>query len=138
MPEIAVAPFVMKDAIVQIVADDFAAACSSVALNPTSSTVTFKGLKPGAVFTDVSQATWALALTFAQDWVTPGSLSRYLFANEGQTKAAVIKPQSGVGPSFNVNIVITPGAVGGAGEQVATATVTLGVSGRPELVDDED
>jgi len=134
MAEIAVTPIILKDCIVEIDDDDFAAAVSSAVLTPTSSAVVFKGLKPSAVFTDVTAATWVLALTFAQDWVTAGSLSLYLFENEGETVAAVIKPQSGVGPSFSVDIVITPGAIGGAVDTVATATINLGVSGRPVLV----
>ena len=134
MPIIAVQPIVLKDVVLEIEDDDFAAACSSAVITPTSSAVVFKGLKPDAVFTDVTAATWALALTFAQDWVTAGSLSLYLFNNEGATVEGVLKPQSGVGPSFAVTIIITPGAIGGAVDQVATATVTLGVSGRPVLV----
>lgn len=134
MASIAVTPVVLKDCLVQIAADDYAAAVSSVAFNPSSSTVTFKGLKPSATFTDVSAATWTCDLTFAQDWATAGSLSRYLFDHEGETVAATFAPQSGVGPSFTATIVIAPGAIGGAVDTTATATVSLGVQGRPELV----
>lgn len=134
MADIAVLPIVLKDMIIEIGEDDFAAAVSSATLTPASSPVVFKGLKAGAVFTDVTAATWTLALTYAQDWVTSGSLSAYLFNNEGDLKDAVIKPQSGVGPSFEVEIIITPGAIGGAVDQTATATVTLGVQGKPTLV----
>lgn len=134
MAIIDVVPIVLKDCIIEIEDDDYAAAVSSAELTPSTSQVIFKGLKPDAVFTDVSAATWLLVLSYAQDWVTATSLSRYLFDNEGATKAAVIKPQSGVGPSFAVNIVITPGSIGGAVDAVAVATVSLGVSGRPVLV----
>lgn len=134
MATIAVTPIVLKDCIVSIEDDDYAAAVSAVTITPSSSTVIFKGLKPGAVFTDVTEASWTLGLTFAQDWVAAGSLSRYLFDNEGLVKSAVIKPQSGIGPSFSVEIVITPGAIGGQVDQPATATVTLGVQGKPTLV----
>lgn len=134
MSEIAVSPFVLKDCVISIELDDYAAAVSSATLTPASSAVTFKGLKPTAVFTDVTAATWTLDLAYAQDWETAGSLSLYLFNNEGATKAATLKPKSGTGPSFAVDIIITPGAVGGAVDAHATATVTLGVKGRPELV----
>jgi hypothetical protein len=134
MPIIAVTPIIMKDVVLEIETDDFAAAVSSAVLTPSASTVVFKGLKNDAVFTDVTAATWTLALTYAQDWVTVGSLSSYLFNNEGAEVDGVLKPQSGVGPSFAVSIVITPGAIGGAVDQTATATVTLGVQGKPTLV----
>ncbi|CAO1650545.1 Phage tail protein [Salinibacterium sp. NYA9b] len=134
MAEIAVVPIVMKDVVLEIEDDDFAAAVSSAMLTPSSSSVVFKGLKADAVFTDVTAATWTLALTFAQDWATAGSLSLYLFNNEGAVVDAVLKPQSGIGPSFAVEIVITPGAIGGAVDTTATATVTLGVQGKPTLV----
>lgn len=134
MATIDVTPIILKDCIIEIDDDDYAAAVSSAELTPSTSQVIFKGLKPDAVFTDVSAATWMLDLTYAQDWVTATSLSRYLFDNEGETKAAVIKPQSGIGPSFEVNVVITPGSIGGAVDAVAVATVSLGVSGRPVLV----
>lgn len=134
MATIAVTPIVLKDCVVEIEADDYAAAVSAVTLSPTAQSVAFTGLKPGAVYTDVTEATWQMQLTYAQDWASASSLSRYLFDNEGLTKDAVIKPQSGVGPSFEVEIVITPGAIGGQGQQVATAQVTLGVQGKPTLV----
>jgi hypothetical protein len=134
MATIAVLPIILKDVVLEIENDDFAAAVSSAILTPASSPVVFKGLKDGATFTDVTAATWTLALTYAQDWVTPGSLSTYLFNEEGAIKDAVLKPQSGVGPSFAVQVIITPGAIGGAVDQTATATVTLGVQGKPALV----
>ena len=134
MATVAVTPIVLKDCIIEVGADDFAAAISSATITPASTTVVFKGLQADAVFTDITSATWTLQLTFAQDWVTAGSLSQYLFANEGDTVAATLKPQSGVGPTFELDVIITPGAIGGAVDTVATATVTLGVSGRPVLV----
>lgn len=134
MPEIDVEPIILQDCIIEIDGDDFAAAISTAELTPTASTVNFKGLKRTSTHTFPTVATWALNLTFAQDWVAPDSLSNYLFDNEGETKAAKLKPQSGVGPSFEVNVVITPGSVGGAVDTVAVSTITLGVSGRPERV----
>lgn len=134
MATIAVTPIVLKDCILDIEADDYAAAVSAATLTPSASTVVFKGLKPGAVFTDVTEASWTLQITYAQDWASADSLSRYLFDNEGLVKDAILKPQSGAGPSFEVEIVITPGAIGGQVDQTATATVTLGVQGKPTLV----
>jgi hypothetical protein len=135
MATIAVTPIVLKDAIVSIDADDYAAAVSVVTLTPTAQVINFTGLKPGAVFSDVSQATWACGLTFAQDWGVETSLSRYLFDHEGETVDAVIASQDGIGTSWEVSLIITPGAIGGTVNQVPTSTVTLGVQGRPVPVD---
>lgn len=133
-PVVPVEPFILKDSIFSVAADDFAAACSAITITPTAQTVTFVGLKPGAVFTDMSAAVWALALTYAQDHANADSLSNYLFDHEGETKEVTFKPQSGIGPSYTVNLVITPGAIGGTGGAVAASTVNLGVKGKPVRV----
>lgn len=134
MAIIAVTPIVLKDCIVSIDGNDYAAAINSVVFTPTASTVTFKGLKKGAVFTDVAEATWACALSFAQDWAEEESLSNYLHENEGDIVDAVFRPRSGSGPSVEAEIVITPGAIGGAVDATAVATVNLGVQGKPAVV----
>lgn len=134
MAEIAVTPIVMNDSIIEIDDDDFAAAISSAVFTPTSSTVTFAGLKPTSRFTGQTPTTWVLALTFAVDIATAGSLSNYLHEHEGDEVAASFKPQSGIGPSVEALIIITPGAIGGAAGTVPTATVNLGVNGKPEIV----
>lgn len=132
MAEIAVQPIVLKDMVLSLGTDDFAAAVASAILTPSASLVTFKGLKPSAKFTFPASAEWTLELEYAQDWAAAGnSLSRHLFDNEGEVEEAVLEPQSGVGTRWTFDVIITPGAVGGAVDTVGTATVTLGVSGRP-------
>jgi hypothetical protein len=134
MAVIAVNPLFLKDTVIDIAGSDYAPAVSSVAFTPTSTTTTFTGLKAGATFTDVGSTTWTVAITFAQDWDSATSLSRYLFTNAGKTVAMKFSPRVGTGPSFTANVVIVPGAIGGAVTATATATVTLGVSGAPVLV----
>lgn len=134
MPIVDVTPFVLTDCIISIDVDDYAAAINSAVFTPTSSQVTFTGLKVGSNFTGVTPATWVLSLGFAQDWAEEDSLSNYLFANEGETKTAIFKPQSGIGPSFSAEVIITPGAIGGPGAAVAVSTVNLGVLGKPTLI----
>lgn len=133
MVDIAVKPIVLKDCLLTIDVDNYQAHVSQVQFSPTSQTQTWQGLTPDATFTDVSQATWALTLAYAQDWETVNSLSLYLFNNEGATKPVIFEPKAG-GPSWGADIVITPGAIGGTVNQFAVATVTLGVSGRPEIL----
>lgn len=134
MATINVAPFVLKDVLLTVGTDSYEAHVSQVELTPSSSTQTWQGLTPTSVHTDMTTATWTCTLAFAQDWETPNSLSAYLFANEGETKSVVFRPRSGSGPSFEVEVIVTPGAIGGTVNSFATATVTLGVKGKPELV----
>ncbi|KAF0258770.1 hypothetical protein DOU02_06715 [Clavibacter michiganensis subsp. michiganensis] len=134
MAVIPVSPLFLKDSVIDVAGSDYAAAVSSVAFTPTSPTVTFTGLKKDATFTDVGNTTWTVALTFAQDWDSANSLSRYLFTHAGETVSMTFRPKVGTGPSFTADVVIQPGAIGGAVGAATTATVTLGLNGAPKLV----
>lgn len=133
MATIAVKPLIMKDVILEIGTDDYKSHVDSVTFTPSASSVTWTGLGSNT-HTDVSTATWVLALNYVQDWETTNSLSAYLFNNEGQSKDVTFHPASGSGPSFTAEIVITPGAIGGAVNAYATTSVTLGVNGKPIMV----
>lgn len=124
-------PIILKDVTLLIGADNFEKQVSTVTLTPTAATQTWQGLSPAATFSDTPAATWACELGYAQDWETAGSLSRYLFNNEGVQVTAVFKPRVAGGSSFQVQLVLTPGAIGGAVNAWAEASVTLGVVGRP-------
>lgn len=132
MANIAVSPFMMSNATFKVAADNYEAAVSSVEFAPTSATSTWKGLTPTAVFTFAQTSTWTVALSFAQDWATTNSLSRYLFDNEGKTVAVAFTPKLG-GATIYANIAIAPGSIGGAVDSVAVSTVTLGVVGKPSF-----
>ncbi|HUG50404.1 MAG TPA: hypothetical protein VLZ78_05345 [Terrimesophilobacter sp.] len=133
MPDIAVKPIVLKDCLLTLGTDNYQAHVSQVRFTPSAQTQTWQGLTPAATFTDTSVATWTLGLSYAQDWETPDSLARYLYEHEGEIVPAIFEPKNG-GASWGADIVITPGAIGGTVNQFATADVTLGVSGRPELL----
>lgn len=135
MADIIPEPFVLEDAVLEIGADDFAAALSKIEIVPNTSTKTFRGLKKTAKFTATTVDSWVANITLAQDWENADSFANYLFdpANEGQVKAATVRPQS-TGVGFTVDIVIVPPKIGGAGGDYTTADVTLGVSGRPEKI----
>lgn len=127
-------PLVLKDFVLAIAADQFEKNVSSIILTPSAPTVTWQGGTPDATFTDTGRATWVAAINYAQDWDTANSLSQFLFNNEGATVAATFRPRNGVGPSFAVSLVITPGAIGGAVNAVSEASVSLGVQGKPQLI----
>jgi hypothetical protein len=135
MAIIAVTPFVMKNAVISFGTDDFAKAVSSAVLTPSGGMTPFKGLKTDAVYTFPQSVTWTLDLTFAQDWSIAGSLSKYLWTNQGQNVACTINVDDKAGTtgetSWALTVSITPGAVGGPVDSVAVATVSLGVIGAP-------
>ena len=135
MATIAVNPLYLKDTLFAVAADNYEAAVSSVTFTPTSSTATWQGLTPTASFTFATTATWVATLEYAQDWGTTNSLSQYLYANEGKEVVVKFTPAKGAttAPTFTATVIVTPGAVGGAVNAVATATVTLAVKGKPTL-----
>jgi len=133
MVAIAVTPLVLKNVTLTIGTDGYEKHVDAVTFTPSASSITWTGLGANT-HTDMSTATWVLTLNYAQDWDTVNSLSAYLFASEGLTKSVSFRPRSGVGPSFTAEVVITPGAIGGAVNAYATASVTLGVNGKPVIV----
>lgn len=133
MPTIAVKPRVFKNYLLKIGADNYEKHVSTVELVPTASLQTWKGGTPDAVFTDSTNATWVCNLGYAQDWETTNSLSAYLLNNEGASKAVEFSPL-GSGPKFTADIIITPGTIGGAIDAFGTASVALGVQGKPVFV----
>lgn len=104
---------------------------SQVQFDPSSSVQTWKGLTPAAVFSAGTSSTWAAILAYAQDWETPNSLARFLYDNEGEKLDCHFEPKSGAS-GWDATLIIAPGSIGGTVDAFATATVTLGVDGRPE------
>ena len=133
MAQINVTPRVFKNYLLKFGAagDNYEKHVSGVTLTPTASMVTWKGAAPDAVFSDVTSATWSLTLDVAQDWETPDSLSQFLFENEGSTIEGLEFSPLGAGPKFTVDVVVTPGQIGGAIDAIGTQSVTLGVIGKP-------
>lgn len=134
MANIAVKPIVLKDCLLVIDADNYEAHVSSVVVSPTVATKTWKGMTPAATFSDSTAPTWVAALDYAQDWETVDSLARYLFEHQGETVTALFQPKKGAAlPEFTVDLVITPGPIGGTVDDYMTGSVNLGVSGQPVL-----
>jgi hypothetical protein len=135
MATITPAPLYYEDVVLTLGGDDYEAAASTATLSPSVSTTTFYGLTPTAHFPE-SSTDWTLELTFVQDWDSASSLSRYLWTNQGTTvSGAILKPRSGTGPSFTMDLHIVAGSVGGDTRSFATATVSLPVKGVPTLVE---
>jgi hypothetical protein len=124
----------MRDVLLTIASTNYQAELSSVAFTPSSSTTTWKGLTPTAVFNFATTATWTADLTFAVDWDTSTSLARYLFAHEGETQTIVFRPKGTGYSGMTANVIITPGAIGGSVDSVSEATVSLPIQGRPTFL----
>lgn len=135
MATIAVNAFVLKDMLLTIEDDNYEAHVSSVTFTPSASVQRWQGGTPSASFTDVTTATWTADLEYAQDWSDPDSLSYRLHTEEAAEWPVVFKPKVGSGqPAVEATLIVTPGSIGGAINGWATATVSLGVKGKPELV----
>lgn len=128
-------PLFLQNATVQVGTDSFEEAVSAVTITPSTSTVTFKGLKPSAVFNFATPSTWAAAMTFAQDWSTPGSLANYLFAHEGEKVTLTFVPavDDEDSPTITATVFVVPGVIGGEVGTVNTSQVTLPVDGKPTI-----
>lgn len=132
MAAISLTPVVLKDSVFTLDGSDFSGHVSNVTFTPASTTVTAKGLTPTAVYTDQTAATWTVAITYFQDWDNPESLSNKLFDNEGDEVTLTFAPVNKSGKAlWSAQVKLVPGTVGGAGDAWMTATVTLGINGRP-------
>lgn len=107
--------------------DEYTAAVASAKFTPTT---------PSSAFTDVTGKTtnfsglagWVMSIDLAQDWATAASLSHYLIENEGDELTATITVPGG---SWAATVEAVAGEIGGAGNTVKTATVTLPCKTKP-------
>lgn len=124
-------PIMLGASVLTIDGDAYEGQISGAVFTPSSTVVNWTAIN-GNTHSFTTPATWTLDLTYAQDWADATALSRYLHENEGAAVAAVFEPVDGQ-PAINATIVITPGAIGGDTTAVASATVSLGVSGKPTV-----
>ena len=133
MAAIAVAPYVLKDAIFTVGTDSYEAHVSTVHFTPSVDSLDWVGLTPASAFTDVGSPKWACEISFAQDWTTTNSFAQYLLTNAGQQKTAVFKPKGATtgSPIFTATLILAPPEIGGDVNTVQVGTVTCGVVGAP-------
>lgn len=132
MAQIAVTPILLTNVLLKLGSTDtYEKHVSAVEFAPTSSSVVWKGLGGNSV-TKASLASWVCNLSFAQDWATDDSLSRFLFEHEGEDIAAVFELENGE-EGFTATLSITPGSIGGAVDTIAVSSVSLG-STKPVFV----
>lgn len=133
MANIAASPFVLKDAVLKVGADNYEASVSQVEFTPSTSTTTWAGLTPSAVFSAVGSSTWVVTFSGAQDWDDINSLSNYLLDNEGDTVVIDFHPVNG-GAGFRATVTLVAPAIGGTVNGVPVFTVSLPVQGKPERI----
>lgn len=133
MTVIDIEPLILRNVELTIGKDDFAKNVSQVTFTPSTSEISWTGLALNT-YSETGTAVWKCTLTYAQDWGNAESLSRFLFNHEGEKVEATFRPVKNTGPSFKARLVITPGAIGGNVNAVATASVTLGCLEKPELI----
>lgn len=133
MVAIAVNPLVLKNYTLKIDADNYEKAVSAVVLTPPSSSqVSWQGPIGTDFYDDSTTGAWTAQVDFVQDWDTSGSLSAYLFDNDGATKTVVFVPTSGVGkPTFTVDVILRSGPIGGTTRQFAVSSVTMACKTKP-------
>jgi hypothetical protein len=125
-------PFVLKDCLVTIGTDSYEKAVTKVQLTPSASVQVAKAVSPGAVYTDTDEASWTLDLEWLQDWATPANLGAMLHAAEGDTVPFVFEPITG-GATITVEVVVTPGPIGGGVGVYAPASCSMGCVGKPVI-----
>lgn len=130
-----VSPLIMQDPAVRFggaTGVDHRKACEDVKITPTTGAITWKGFG-GSSITAQASPTWAVSITYVQDWESEASFSRYLFDNQGKDVELEVQPTA-TSATFRVTVTIPPGGIGGKVDTAAVDTVTLGVKGKPTLV----
>lgn len=130
MADVAIKPFIMRDCLFKVAADNYEGHVSQVEFVPSPVLASWKGLKAGAVHQFAGLATWVANLALAQDWETENSLSQYLHEHEGEKVEVAFEPVNG-GASVTATIIIVPGSIGGTVDSVATSSVSCPVDGKP-------
>ncbi len=124
-------PYVLKNAVLTIAADDFTAAIAQAVFTPQVSWTWHRGLCDIAGFPVFDSIRWTVTLSYLQD-LADGSLTMYLLEHVTETKEIIFTPVAG-GKSVRADVMIVPGQVGGVTNQLATATATMPLFDEPEL-----
>lgn len=133
MANINVEPIVLRNASIKVGADNYEKAINSIVLTPAPVSQSFDGLGDNH-HVIAGKTKWTADLGYAQDWKTTNSLSRYLFNHQGDIVTMLFQPEAGEGDTFQADVLIQPGAVGGPVDTIAQTTVTLQIQGQPIIV----
>lgn len=127
------APLIIEDVSLTLDTTDYATALDSVILIPTTTKASWKPVN-GMKSTKVARPSWALTLNIGQNFDKAG-LSHKLIVDHGKEVAFTLKPNGeSDAAAITGTVVLEAHQLGGAAETIATASVTLDVSGQPEFV----
>lgn len=122
-------------------ATDYGCQIAEVAITPTAGdTNTFDPLCVDQSYTSVGPTTWAMGITYAQDWADVDSLARFLYDNDGAAISYELNPAAGpasaTAPSFTGTGRCVAGPIGGGARgEFAEAEVELPLDGKPALIE---
>lgn len=125
-------PLIIEDVSLTLDGTDYATAVDSVTLIPTTTKVAWKPVN-GHKSTRVARPSWALTLNVGQDFDRAG-LTHKLITDHGKEVPFTLLP-NGESDTAAITGLVTLEAhqLGGGAETIATASVTLDVSGQPEF-----
>jgi len=118
---------------------DFSCQVTSAAItsssNTTTTTVPATYCQPASEASVPVASSFALDLSFLQDWTAAAGLSAWLFKNDALTKCFALYMKGNDNPVATGQIIAQAGAFGGAPGEPLTADVTLNIQGYPDIKD---
>lgn len=135
MSVVGLQPITLKDATLTVAEDDFTAAIGQVMFVPQVQwSWTEADICSPFSYPVYEGIRWTVTVGYAQDWVTPGSLSRYLIEHAAQTRTVTFVPNNDPDVhAVQADVMIVPGQYGGVPNQHLTATVTMPCFEEPRL-----
>ena len=124
-------PLVIEDVRLSLDGVDYATACDSITLVPTTAKVRWKPVN-GRKSTRVPKPDWALTLNLGQDFDRAG-LAAQLIERHGESVPFILTPEGSGAAQIAGNVTLEAAQFGGASEAVATSAVTLDVDGQPQF-----
>lgn len=124
-------PYVLKNAVLTIAADDFTAAISQALFTPQVQWGWTEAIGSRTATPYLIGVKWTVTISYLQD-LTDGSLTMYLLEHVAETKEVVFTPVVG-GKSLRADVMIVPGQVGGVTNQLATATAVMPLFDEPAV-----
>lgn len=120
----------LENVVLELGGKEYSTACDSITLTPTTTKKVWKPVN-GKKKTIVPKPDWELTLNLGQDFDLTG-LQHALIDGHGDTVPFTLKPL-GASDTASIAGTVTLEAVqvGGTGEEIGTASVTLGVEGQP-------
>ncbi|MGV8965340.1 MAG: hypothetical protein ACOH2F_03590 [Cellulomonas sp.] len=134
MAVVGLQPISLRNATLTVAEDDYTQSIDQVTFAPEVDYEWTRGYDDSAYYPYYTGIRWTVALGYAQDLLTPGSLSLYLLEHAAQTRTITFTPVPGSGQrTITADVLIIPGQLGGVPGQILTGSVALPLFGDPLL-----